>query len=470
MGWRLTELSQPDLLMPPDPHGDTRGAPLVLQRMQKQFQRGQPGYAQMYAELRALVPWLDTRPSDRFALAGFSRYSLQDPRAAEVLFRSLTELVGEKDRKLRADSALYLGDWAMLHGLLGSPEISSPEATAILWSWYTEKVEQERLVAEYERIIARYPNEWNATNQFVDLLRSRKEYGRSCEVVERWLARNPDPQTPGRFHAHVRLATNYILNREPQKALQLLEAMHETEPFQKRVLKREMANALAAVGRLSEAEAMMREASVELSGASDTPRNLTLILWKEGKNDDAVAILANPKTYIQGWEICEALEKDFSSVFLELPSERLTKAIDAIAKEPRLAQYSTCVARGFETAGRWEDALRIATRLSAPGADPTDSLILQYEFMRGWKGREAAVEWLQGKVPVGKRNPLSIKALYTRNDDVLWDVIGAPNPNDKAEWVWLYRATAFALRGSDGDRTTRSFLPITKSPTRTRRT
>ena len=166
-------------------------------------------------------------------LPGFSRYSLQDPRAAEVLFRSLTELVGEKDRKLRADSALYLGDWAMLHGLLGSPDISSPEATAILWSWYTEKVEQERLVAEYERFMARYPNEWNATNQFVDLLRSRKEYRKSCEVVELWLARNPDPKTPGRFHAHVRLATNYILNREPQKALQLLEAMHETEPFQK---------------------------------------------------------------------------------------------------------------------------------------------------------------------------------------------------------------------------------------------
>jgi hypothetical protein len=109
------------------------------------------------------------------------------------------------------------------------------------------------------------------------------------------------------------------------------------------------------------------------------------------------------------------------------------------------------VARGFGNAERWEDALRIASRLSASGADPADSFILQYEFVRGWKGRKAAVDWLQERVTAGRRNPLSIKALYTRNDDVLWDVIGAPNPDDKAEWVWLYRSIAFALRGSDRD-------------------
>jgi hypothetical protein len=145
------------------------------------------------------------------------------------------------------------------------------------------------------------------------------------------------------------------------------------------------------------------------------------------------------------------LEKDFSSVFLDQPADKLTRAIDAIAKKPELASYSTCVARGFANAGRWEDAMRIAERLPPPSPDRMDLLITQYGYMKSWKGGKAAAEWLEERVPPGKRNPLSIKALSTKNDDVLWDVIGTPNPNDKAEWVWFYRAVAFALRGSDGD-------------------
>jgi hypothetical protein len=451
MGERLVELSQPYLMMPPDPRGDTRGAPLVTQRMHKQFQTAPPAFTQMYAEIRALVRWLDTRPKDRFELADFSRYSLQDPRAAEVLFRSLMGVLGEGDRKIRADSAVYLGDWDALHRLLGSPEITPPEATAILWSWYTARVETERLISEYERLIARFPSDWNATNQYVDLLRDRKEYLKSCEVVERWLARNPDPGTPGHFHAHVRLSHNYVLNHQPEKGLRLLEGMHETEPFQRRVRKRELANVLAAVGRLAEAEAMMREAAEELRWGSDTPRDLAQILWQEGKDGEAVDILGHERPYLQAWEICQALEKDFAGVVMDLPPERRTRAIDAIAKKRELASYSTCVARGFANAGRWEDAMLVAGRLPPPGPDPMDLLISQYGYMKSWKGGTAAAEWLEKRVPAERRNPLSIKALTTKNDDVLWDVIGTPNPSDKAEWVWFYRAVAFALRGSDGD-------------------
>jgi hypothetical protein len=44
-----------------------------------------------------------------------------------------------------------------------------------------------------------------------------------------------------------------------------------------------------------------------------------------------------------------------------------------------------------------------------------------------------------------------MKALYTKNDELLWDVIVTPSPKDHPEWVWLFRAVAFALRGSDAD-------------------
>jgi hypothetical protein len=227
--------------------------------------------------------------------------------------------------------------------------------------------------------------------------------------------------------------------------------MRESERFQQANRKRGMAECLAGLGRLPEAEAMAREAVGSLEGQSEALRDLVTILWKEGKDAEAVKLLADPKGYLAAWEICEALDKDFSGVYLDLPAERLTRAVDAIAKKPELSNYSTCVIRGFGNAGRWEDALRIAERLSPPSPERMDQLIVLYGYIKTGKGREAAAEWLREKIAPDKRNPLSMKALYTKNDDLLWDVIGTPNPNDHPEWVWLFRAVAFALRGSDAD-------------------
>jgi tetratricopeptide (TPR) repeat protein len=449
-GKKLIELSRRDRTKAPDARGDTTGAPLLVRGMHERYQQAPPAAPQMFVEIRALMPWLDARPIHRFELAGLSRYQLQDPRAAEDLYRSLSNVLGEGSRKIRAEAALYLGDWATLHRLLGAPEITAPEATGILWNWYVSKVEPERLGAEYERVIERFPNDWNGTNYYVGFLRDRKEYRKACEIVERWLARNPGPRTPGHFHAHIRLAHNYVLTGEFDKGLKLLQGMGETESFQLANRKRGMAECLAGLGRLPEAEALAREAVGSLRGQSEAMRDLVQILWKEGKDADAVKLLADPGSLAK-WEVCDALKTDFAKVFADRTSERLTLALDAIAKKPELRNYSTCVIEGFGNAGRSDFALRAAEVLSPPGPDRMDQLIVLYGYMKAAKGPEAATAWLKEKIPADKRNPLSMKALYTKNDDVLWDVIGKPNPNDHPEWVWIFRAVAFALRGSDAD-------------------
>ena len=53
---------------------------------------------------------------------------------------------------------------------------------------------------------------------------------------------------------------------------------------------------------------------------------------------------------------------------------------------------------------------------------------------------------MKGRVSNAERNPLSMKAFYSGNDDLLWDLIGVPDPADHPEWVWLFRADALALR------------------------
>ena len=244
-GRRLMELLTSGNTAPPDPRGDTRGAPLLLQRIHERYSRQPPDVLQMFVEIRALVPWLDSRPRYRTELAGFSRYQLSDPGAAEDLYRSLVEVLGDVSRRPKAEAAIYVGDTATVHRLLGDPALTVPEATDILWSCFVAKVDPAELEAEYDRLIERFPNDWTATSYFVDFLRSQKRYKKSCEIVERWLARNKDGRTPGRYHAHIRLAHSYVLNGEYQKGLDLLQGMTESTGFEQGNVQRGMAECLA---------------------------------------------------------------------------------------------------------------------------------------------------------------------------------------------------------------------------------
>lgn len=448
---RLLELSADNAPRDSGAQADSFGAPILIERAHRKAGQGSLGYPQVVPEMRRLVRWLDARPSHRSELAEFSHYNLLDPRAAEDLHRSLIQVLGDGSGKSKADSALYLGDWATLERLAGAPQIKAPEASLILWSWHVSHSEPGRLDREYQRLMERFPGDWNLASFYIDFLRDQKKYREACEVGERWLDRNKDRRTPGYFHAHIRLAHNYVLDHQFEKGRRLLEGMNESERFQRTIIKRGLAECLAGLGQLPQAESLMREVVGWIPWDPEDVRDFVRILWAEGKDKEAAETLADPKHSLSGWEVCSALSDDLAEVFLDRPAERLKSAVDAIVKRPALSRYYRCASSGFAKAGRWEQALRVSGQFAPSGSEQMDLLILRYEYTKNWKGREAAAEWLKAQIPAGQLNPLSMKALYSKNDDLLWDVIATPDPNNHPEWVWLFRACAFALRGTDQD-------------------
>ncbi len=448
---KLLELSREDSVSDSGAQADSVGAPIFVERVRRKAKESRLGYPQVVPEIRALVRRLDARPSHRSELAYFSHYNLMDARAAEDLHRSLMQVLGDGSRKPKADSALYLGDWATLKRLVEAPEIQAPEASAILWSWYVSHSESDRLDREYQDVIERFAGDWNVASYYIDFLRDQKKYRQACEVVERWLSRNNDRRTPGHFHAHIRLAHNYVLAHQFEKGRKLLEEMSESEWFQRTIIKRGIAECLAGLGRLPEAETLMREVVSVIPQDPEGVRDLVRILWARGKGKEAAETLADSRHSLSYWDVCGALSDELAEVFLERPGERLTSAVDAIVKQPALSQYYRCAPSGFAKARRWEEALRVSGQFAPSGSERMDLLVLRYEYMKNWKGREAAAGWLKTQIPAGQMNPLSMKALYTKNDDLLWDVIATPDEKNHPEWVWLFRACAFALRGTDRD-------------------
>jgi hypothetical protein len=68
-----------------------------------------------------------------------------------------------------------------------------------------------------------------------------------------------------------------------------------------------------------------------------------------------------------------------------------------------------------------------------------------FDALEKAQGPEAAFAWLKKLVPPERRNPLCVKAFYTRRYELLWSFIEEPAPNDHPDTVWLVRAAAAAV-------------------------
>jgi hypothetical protein len=170
-----------------------------------------------------------------------------------------------------------------------------------------------------------------------------------------------------------------------------------------------------------------------------------------GKYGDAADMLAKPGPYVLPSEVCETLANDLPRVFDGPRAGKLLLATEPLARKNELADSFGCVSRGLADAGRWEDAFHVAEQRAPAHNQRYDRFITEYGYRKHWKGPEDAAAWLKEKFSPAERNPLSLNAIYTKNYDVLWDVIEQPEPQNHPEWVWLLRAVAFAQGGAATD-------------------
>ena len=443
-GTRLHQLIRDDVPLPPATETGAVGGPLMVERTKRRVEKaGETEYVAT-AEIRPLAAALDSRPASRAAMARMFTFYLEDPRSAEILHRSLLDVLGDASTVQKATSALYVGDRDTVQRLVRAPTTTAPVAGEILWAWYVSRTDLEALDAEYARLVERFPNDWDVTKNYVDLLRDLKRYDRACEVGERWLARNSSPRQAGQFHAHIRLARSYVLAGKYERGMSVLQGMVESESFQKAIIDRGMAECLMGMGRLSEAEARLNAAYAAARWEFEVVRDIVILHWKQGKMEEAVKTLADSARVLDSWNLQQAVQGDFARVFVDAPQDRRDAAVDAFARQDALRPYTTWLPIGFADLERFDLGFGVVERLlrTRPGND--DLRIAGFGYLEKWKGREAAVAWMKSQTPAGRRNPIAMVALYSASDELLWELVDPPDTKDRQ--VWLFRACALALR------------------------
>lgn len=444
---RLLNLDRDPRKTPPR-EGDGRAVPMWIDWTADDLRSVTAADPTVTRELRSLVKRLDARPVHRACLARFSHRNLFDPRAAGDLYGSLLKVLGDGSRTLKSESAFYAGDWPTIERLLTSRDLKGPEASTILRDWFNARAEPALLDREYQKAIDRFPSEWNLPSGWVDVLRSRREFARANEVLERWMRRNTDPRTPGFFHSRIRLAHGYALAHEYAKGRALLEHFPVGDIAQESYRERVLAENLAGQDHLKEAEAMVRDAIQKYPEDADKYRVLVGILWAESQHRQAAELLGQLAQGAAPASICEILSQDFPAILVNRDPTRLGDALDDLARQGALAPHYGCAASGFADAGRWDDAVLVSTKLAPPGSDRWDQTLTLYHYMVSASGRDVALAWLRKQPAINPPLQFGVKALYRKDDDLLWDAV-SPDARSRPEMVWLIRACAYAMRSAE---------------------
>ncbi len=391
--------------------------------------------------LSLIVPHLDSRTGHREFLADMLYKKMGELHISENYYASLIRDVTTANGEAIAHAAYYLGDQNLMAELLESPACNAQCGASLLWDIYSAIGASSELEPAYDTLVARFPEDWSPTNCFIDFLRKKHDYKKACSVTDRWLERNQDPDHIGWYHAHLRQAHNYWLAGEYKKGINTLEPIAGSG-----FAVREEALLLNGLGKKTEAEEKAKYATEENKNDLESRLTYAVILWTNDKYEEAAQVLQSVPISTSDW--CSRVAPYFVAAFSKKTERETEVALLKLQQQHVSKQNLVCFAREFATDGKYDRAFQASQKIQPAGVADMDVAIEAYGYLKKWQGESEAEKWINTVIPSANMNPLSVKAFYTGNYNLLWNAIRTPEKGSHPEWVWLFRAGASAMTGA----------------------
>jgi hypothetical protein len=161
--------------------------------------------------------------------------------------------------------------------------------------------------------------------------------------------------------------------------------------------------------------------------------------WRNNKYDKAAEILSDNKYIMrQNWKFI--LGQVFMDAFSD--TNEAEKAFDALISIHINAFSLRELVMFIEDKDKHELAFKLFSKLTYPGYGQIKLHMATYAALKAWKGEKVALEWLKTKVPANLWGPLAQMMYEDKEDNLLWDLITEPQPNDYPSCVWAVRSAA----------------------------
>lgn len=400
----------------------------------------------LFTAAKWLVARMDTRVLHRLDLAGVAHGTLFDLRLTERLYASALETAAAYAQpSIRVWYANFTGNQKRLREFLQSPKVRLGARTEILA--YLEKqnaINAEALQKEYRRLIDENPDNWDVRQQYVEYLGRIKNYEEARSVITDWLDRNDQARGFSYIYARTFLAYMYYLEgryKEGWAVVEPLVSSWHAGPM------RRAAFLLDKMGFETKSEEMANAIVSRYPDATWTRGLLAELYWRHGKNDEAARALKSSahKLSFNDWQFL--IGKKFAEVFTDRPKQEVLGAFSALLTQNFGHFELSALARRIARAGQYETAFEMVSQLHLEGYENLVLLIDAYTYLRAWKGKPFALEWLRKKIPPHMLNAGSVVIYHQEELDLLWDLYRDPVQGEYADSVWLLRAAASTRLG-----------------------
>jgi hypothetical protein len=203
---------------------------------------------------------------------------------------------------------------------------------------------------------------------------------------------------------------------------------------------------LAMLGRKQEAGQLV-QAFLARYGGTESKAEAAWVYWLEGDFAAAAGVLSKGLT---GSDFRWIVGQRFAKVFAKKPAAEMKPALQALLTGQVSPWGISELGVDLTARGSFEHAYLVGSVVDLAPPDRYVLVVRSAAALRGWKGAEAAREWLAGQIPNPTPPEVALSlSRYAYRDAFYEDVSNLPEPREPgmADEVWLLRAASLARLG-----------------------
>lgn len=392
---------------------------------------------------RILFDQIDSRPGLLIEISKIAEYSLLDLRLSRRLVEAALASKAPRSINKKVERAISLLDIGSISVLLKEKNLSAHERAQLVETLALLGAPLDKLEPEYAQIVKSSKNDWWAVELYADALVRSRRYAKAASLLTAWL--NSDRSfVSDDIPARVLLAKTYAAQNRLSDAWSELD-----KPGLKKSRRLEV---LLARARLS-AEKKDYAGALDWANnaASLYPDDLnalslkTELLLRLDNFEEAAKLLSASSDRLTrrswtndiGRAFVRALGGNWAKVTLAAGSFK-----DAgLDSADNLGQ----IAHAYYIADRPQMAFNLLTKVSVGQSDAADYYVCAYRYLKRWKGKENALDWLKREMPAPVQAGIAPYAFISGQYNLLFNLVPTQTKSHENSDDCLLRAAAYLI-------------------------
>jgi len=408
----------------------------TLEEQKQYFTFGSPA---MIGGVRAVLPYLDTRADHQSQLQDLAFDTLLDLPLTEKLGNNMVKMDPAHFQNLQAWLGYFKRSSDILTALLAQPDLRlSVRLKALHYLEELGQVSSGQIEAEYQSAWEQEPNNWSIVKPYVDFLLETEQFPKARELAKAWLRQNRAHPSLKPVLIQTKIAKSYLKEGRLDEAWQTIQPLIKT--YQAGAMQVGV-DILEARGKLDQAEQVARAVYNRYPDNLTSRLKLTTFYWRQGQYQKAADVLSQGHALknVEDWRF--EIGEDFVETFTEQTDKVALQAYNLLLNNGIEHEYLQELATAVAKSKRLKLADKMLKQFQYKGLRQMMLYVERYAYRKELDGK--ALDWLETRIPLRMRNPLSMIAYNEKQDELLWEFIGDPTARAHGEFVWLMRAAAY---------------------------